>query len=137
MGRLHLAPVDDAIAQPEEDVLDLPADLRDQVQVTALVAADRERDVGALLGEAPVELGPLEVVLARGDRRLDPLAGGVQGHPRLAVAHLAERELQLALPAQVLDPNGLDRVRRRRGGDRREGRLLERLDVHGRIEASK
>ena len=39
--RLHLAPVDDAVAEPEERVLDLPADLRDQVQVTALVAADR------------------------------------------------------------------------------------------------
>src|SRR4029079_2670466 len=133
----HLAPVDDAIAQPEEDVLDLPPDLRDQVQVTALVAADGKRDAGALRGEAPVELGPLELRLARGDRRLDPLAGGVQGHSRLTVAHLAERELQLALAPQILDPNSFDRVRRRRGGDRREGRLLERLDVHGRIEASK
>ena len=55
----------------------------------------------------------------------------------LKLAHLAERELQLALAPHILDPNGFDRVRRRRGGDRREGRLLERLDVHGRIEASK
>ena len=135
--RLHLAAVHDAVAQPEKDVFDLPADLRDQVQVAALVAADGQRDVGAFLREAAVELGPLELALARADRRLDPLARGVQGHPRLAVANLAERELQLALPPEVLDPYRLDRVRRRRGGDRREGRLLERLDIHGRIEATK
>ena len=36
-----------------------------------------------------------------------------------------------------LDASGLDLVRGRRGGDRREGRLLERLDVHGTSEASK
>ena len=35
VGRLHLAAVDDAVAEPEEDVLDLAADLGDQVQVAA------------------------------------------------------------------------------------------------------
>jgi len=37
----------------------------------------------------------------------------------------------------ILDAHRLDLVRRRRRGDRREGRLLERLDVHGTIEATK
>ena len=33
--RLHLAAVDDLVAEPEEDVLDLAADLRDQVEMAA------------------------------------------------------------------------------------------------------
>ena len=39
--RLDLAAVDDAVAEPEEDVLDLAADLGDQVEPAARVAADR------------------------------------------------------------------------------------------------
>ena len=86
--RLDLAAVDDAVAEPEEQVLDLAADLRDQVQVAALGPPAGERDVGALLRQAAVELRPLELVLARVDaargaraRRSAPC--------RLAVAHLA------------------------------------------------
>ena len=71
------------------------------------------------------------------DRPFDPLAHGIQPPARLRVPHLTEREGERALPAEVLEPHGLDRVARRRGGDRREGRLLERLDVHGTSEASK
>ena len=39
--RLDLAAVDDPVAEPEEDVLDLAPDLRDQVQAAAGVAARR------------------------------------------------------------------------------------------------
>ena len=39
--RLDLAAVDDAVAEAEEDVLDLAADLRDQVQPAARVARRR------------------------------------------------------------------------------------------------
>ena len=128
--RLDLASVDDAVAEPEEDVLDLAADLGDQMQPSARVAADRERHVDPLLAQAAVELGARQLGVARLDRRLDPLARGVQAHPGLAVAHLAQRELERALATEVLDANGLDRVGRARRGDRSEGRLLERLVVH-------
>ena len=104
-GRLDLAAVDDAVAEPEEDVLDLAPDLRDQVEPPSRVAADRQRDVDALLAESPVELRPRELRLARVDGRLDPLAHGVEAHARLAVAHLAQRELELALASEVLDPH--------------------------------
>ena len=100
-------------------------------------AADGQRHVGPLVAQAPVELGPHELRLADRDCGLDPLRNGVHRHPRLAVPYLAERELECALPAEVLDPHRLDPVRRRRGVDRRVCSLLERLDVHGTFEASK
>jgi hypothetical protein len=134
---LDLTAVDDPVAEPEEDVLDLAPDLRDQVQASAGVAVHRKRHVDTLLREPPVELRPLELGRALGDRRLDPLAGGVQRAPGGGVAHLAKRQRERALAAEVLHPDALDLVARRRGGDRREGRTLERLDVHGTSEASK
>ena len=107
------------------------------MQPAPLVPAHGQRHVDALLGEAPVELGPLELRLARSHRSLDPFAGGIQRHPRLAVPHLPQGELELALAPEIRDAHGLDLVRRRRRGDRREGRLLERLDVHRTSEATK
>ena len=75
--------------------------------------------------------------LALVDRRLEPLAERVQRHARLAVANLAERELQLALAAEELDAHLLDLVGRR---SRRQlaasGRLLECLGVHGSAEVT-
>ena len=41
-GRLDLAAVDDPVAEPEEDVLDLAPDLGDQVQVAARGSRRRE-----------------------------------------------------------------------------------------------
>ena len=73
--RLDLAPVHDHVAQADEDVLDLTPDLGDQVQVAARRGGPGKRHVDALLGEAPVELGTLELRLAVGDRALDRLAG--------------------------------------------------------------
>jgi hypothetical protein len=74
--------------------------------------------------------------LSRVDRRLERLAERVQRHPGLAVANLAERELQLALPAEVLDANLLDLVDRRgRLGSPKCG-VLECLGVHGSAEVT-
>ncbi len=103
MRGLDFAAVDDAVAEPEEDVLDLAPDLRDQVEPSASTAGHGKRDVDALLGEAPVELGALQLRLSRIDGSLDPLASRVERHPGLALAHLAERQLELALPPEVLD----------------------------------
>ena len=75
----------------------------------------RHRHVDPLLREPPVELGAPKLRLAPVDRRLEPLAKRVQRHSRLAVAHLAQRELQLALATEELDSDVLDLVLARRG----------------------
>ena len=95
-----------------------------------------QRDVDALLRQAPVELGPRQLRLARVDRCLEPLAERVQRHPRLAVAHLAQRVLELALPAEVLDADLLDLVGRRGRLGSCEGCVLECLGVHGSAEVT-
>ena len=134
--RLDLAAVDDRVPEPEEDVLDLAPDLRDEVEVPAPDRRAGHRHVDALLGQPPVELGTRQLRLARVDRGLEPLAERVQRHPRLAVAHLAERELQLALPAEVLDADLLDLVGGRGRLDSCEGGVLECLGVHGSAEVT-
>ena len=128
--RLDLATVDDAVAQAEEDVLHLAPDLRDQVQLAAAVPTDGQRHVDALRGQPGVELGALQLGLAGIDRRLEPLAHGVEGHPGLAVAHLAERLLERALATEILDPHDLDPVGRRRGRGGGKSLALECVGVH-------
>ena len=131
-SRLDLAAVDDRVAEAEEDVLELAADLGDQVEMPATDRRTRHRHVDALLGESAVELGALETRRTRVDRGLEPLAERVQRHPGLAVADLAERELELALAPEELHARLLDLVDRRRRGDGRERGVLEFLGVHGR-----
>src|SRR5918999_1462285 len=128
--RLDLAPVDDPVAEAEEDVLDLAADLRDQVEVSARPRVARKRHVDDLLLEPPLEVGTLELRLARRDSRLEPLADGVQNHPRLAVADLSEGLLQLALSAQVADARVVQPLDARRGPNRALRLGFERLRVH-------
>ena len=124
-GGLDLAAVDDLVAEAEEDVLDVPPHLRRRMERAAASRADRaeqlgrQRDIDGLRREPRVELLALELLLARGERPLDRLAGGVQGHARLAVAHLSERELQVGLAAEVLDVKLFELAGRRRGVDRR------------------
>ena len=128
--RLDLPAVDDAVAEAEEDVLHLAAYLRNRVEVTARPAADRQRDVDALLGQTAVEVGAGELRLTRVERRLELLANGVQRHPRLAVADVSQRLLEGALATEKLDARSLNRIhraRRRRGG---ESFAFERLRVH-------
>ena len=91
-----------------------------------------ERHVDDVLGQRAVELGALELRLAGRDRLLDRLARGVQGHARLAVAHLAERELEVARAAEVADAQLLELVGGRGSLDRAQGLALERLRVHAR-----
>ena len=135
-GRLDLATVDHRVPQAEEDVLHLPTDLRDQVEMPAPDRRSRHRHVDALLGEAPVELGPLETGCARVDRALESLAKRVQRHPGLAVANVAESELQLALASQELHARVLDLVDRRGRLDSCERGVLECLGVHGSAEVT-
>ena len=124
---LDLAAVVDLVAHPEEDVLDPAAQLGDQVQAAA---AKR------LAGQRRVER--LSVLLCRGrelglalrECRLDRRSRGVQRHPGLPVAHLAQRQLQLALAAEVADAQLLERVGVRGRGDRGPRLVLERRGVH-------
>ena len=126
--RLHLAAVDDLVAEAEEDVLGLADDLRERMEVPERRALPRQRDVEALGGVEPA--GPLERSLPLVYRSLQALAYGIQGHAGLAVANLAQRELQLALSAEEPDAQILERV----GGvsrlDRAQSLVLERLGVH-------
>ena len=71
-----------------------------------------ERHVDALAGQTLVELRRSSVGLALVDGGLEPLAHGVQAHAGLAVAHLAQRELQVARPAQEADADVLELGRR-------------------------
>src|SRR5688500_9375770 len=94
---VDLRPVEDAVAETEEDVLDLAPDLRDQMEAAA-------RD--AFAGEGDVER--LELVAAHrrelgfplGERLLHRRSRRVQRHPGLAVAHLTQRELERALATE-------------------------------------
>ena len=62
---LDLAVVADLVAEAEEDVLDLAADLRDRVEVAERQLLARERDVDDLLAQARLELGALELARSR------------------------------------------------------------------------
>ena len=124
---LDLAAVVDLVAHPEEDVLDPATQLRDQVE-----AAAAER----LAGKGRVERlllrlgGRLELRLAACERVLDPGARGVQRDPRLAVAHLPQRQLELALPPQIAQPELFERVGVGGRRDRGPCLVLERRGVH-------
>ena len=92
---------------------------------------------GAFPGQRHVEalgrvepLGPLEGGVTVFDGSLEALAHGVERHARLAVTHLPQRELQLALPAEEADAQVVELVERRRRLDRAQSLVLERLGVH-------
>jgi hypothetical protein len=126
---LDLGALEDLEAQPDEDVLELAADLGDQVQVTGRerrVAG--QRDVDSILGEAPVELGLLERGAALGDQLLQPHAHRVGGLSHGAallgrqLADRAQRRRQLGLPPEVADAQVLE-LRTRVGAPHRGLRL--------------
>ena len=88
-----------------------------------------------LAGKRDVEVGilddiRLELAIALLERRLDRLAGGVQRHSGLAVADLAQCELQRALAPEVAHAQLLERVGVRGRCDRGPCFALERLGVH-------
>ena len=125
---LHLPAVDDLVAEAEEDVLGLADDLREGMEVPERRAVSGQRDVEALGRVEPA--CPLERRLPLVDRSLEALAHGVQRHAGLAVAHLPQRELQLALAAEEPDAQTLERVEGIGRLDRAQSLVLERLGVH-------
>src|SRR5204863_8792370 len=112
-----LAVVDDPVAETEEGVLDDAADVRRRVEMPDLQLLAGQRDVDGLTGERLLELLAAEPVEALGDGLFEALAQRVQRHARLAVADLAQRQLELALAAEVLDTQGIELVQRRGRGD--------------------
>ncbi len=132
LGRLDLAVVADLVAEAEERVLDLPARLRDRVQVAEREPFAGKRDVDDVLGQRAVELGSFEGGLPSGDGGLDRLPGRVERHAGLAVAHLAEGELERAAAPEVADAQLLQLGSRRGSLDRAQSLTLERLRVHAR-----
>ena len=133
---LHLTAVDHRVPHPQEDVLELAPDLRDEVEVTAPHTRAGHCDVDALLGEAAVELRSVQRGLSRVDRSLELLPQRIERHPRLAIAYLSQRELQLALAAEELDADVLDLIDRRGRGGSCERGFLECLGVHGSAEVT-
>src|SRR5207244_9572709 len=61
---------------------------------------------------------------------LESLAERVERHARLPIADLSQRELQCALPAEVLDTHAFDLVAGRRCRNGGERFRLETLHVH-------
>ena len=108
-GRLDLAAVDDLVAEAEEDVLDVATHQRRRMERAARArscASARAAPPAASRRPARSRASPrarpaLELLLLRGERRLDRLAHGVERHAGLAVAHFAQRELQRTLAAEV------------------------------------
>ena len=134
--RLDLAAVDDLVAEPEEDVLHLAPDLGDQVQVASLPSLARQRDVRDFLGQAPVEVGALQLGLALGHRVLEGLAQIVEDAAGLGVPDLTERLLQLALPAEVADARVVQLVEGRSARNRASRLGFHGLRVHRRSVSS-
>ena len=123
---VDLTPVEDLVAHSDEDVLDPPPELGDQV---VRAAGDLDAGQGRVEGRILHRPGELGVPLR--DRLLDALAEGVQGHSGLPVAHFAQRELERALPAEGLHARLVQLVGRGRSRDRGQRLAFERLDVHG------
>ena len=110
--RLDLAAVDDLVAEAEEDVLDLAADLRDQVQVPAARRLARKRDVDSRprrrLAVARAERA------SRSQRLLDRSRAALSAIPVSRSRTRAQGLLELALAAEVADARLLE-LRGRRG----------------------
>ena len=105
---VDLGALDDRESEPDEDVLHLAPDLRDEVQAAAgLRRVAGERDVDAVLGEAAVELGRLELGGPLGEQALERhahLVGRLADGPALLgrqLADRAERRRELGLAAEV------------------------------------
>jgi hypothetical protein len=102
-------------AEPDEDVLHLAPDLRDEVQPAGrLRRVARQRDVDPVLREAPVELRRLELGGALREHALERdahLVGGLADGAALLRRQLAdgaEGRRQLGLPSEVAHPQLLE-----------------------------
>ena len=124
--RLDLAAVDDLVAQPEEDVLDLAADLRDQMQVAAGPRLARERDVEDVLGSACGRGRPARARTGALATACSRPSQGVQDAAGLRVADLAERLLQLGSSGR-----GSGRARPRAPRASKHAAIASRLGFQG------
>ena len=121
-----LGAVPDLVAHAEEDVLDLAADLRQQVQPAARDRRAGDRHVDAAVGGRAAG-GELELLLAlRRPRSSRRVRIAVQEHAALAVADAAQRLRELGLAAEVADARVLERA----VGDRAQRLLFVRGPVH-------
>src|SRR4029078_10911798 len=77
--RLHLAPVHDPVPEPEDDVLDLAADLTHEVELAARRCPPGKRDVDLLFDETPLQLRSREPGLTLRDRLVELLAQRGEG----------------------------------------------------------
>src|SRR5437667_29194 len=92
--RLDLACVDDLVAEPEVDVLDLAPKLRQGMETPAAELRARQSDVERCVqGD---QLLPRERSVPSLESRLEALPHGVQRNPGLAVADVAKPDLQVA-----------------------------------------
>jgi len=131
--RFDLGALGDAESEPQEDVLDLAADLGDQVQVARGTRRSAgQRDVDAVRAEAHVELGRRKRRGTLLDQCLKGLARRVRRRAdRRALLgwqlrDAAQQLRQLGLAPEVGDPDLLERHALPRRGDRRlpRGRKL-------------
>ena len=120
-----LGAVPDLVAHAEEDVLDLAADLREQMQPAALHGGSGDGHVDVALGGRLVS-GEGHLPLALLDRVLEAGADPVQQHAALAVADTAERLRELGLAPEVADARLFERA----VGDRAQRLLFVRGPVH-------
>ena len=134
--RLDLAAVDDAVAESEEDVLDLPADLCDEMELPARRCPAGKRDVDLLLRQPALQILAGERRLTLGDLLLELLAQGVEHTARLRVAYLAEGLLQLALPTEVAHPRIVELGEGRSARNRALRLIFQALDIHRRSVSS-
>ena len=135
VGRLDERAVLDGIAHTAEDVLDLLADLRDQMLGAKRLHAAWQRDIGRLGCEAGLQdfLRDLDLALLDGSHDLRTHVVCHLAHDRalliIELAHLVHDLGQAALPAENLDTQLLQRFRRERLGNAFAHLILNRCEV--------
>src|SRR5262245_28623317 len=134
--RLDLAPVDDPVAKAQEDVLDLAAHLRDEVQLAARHRLPGKSDVHLLLDEATLELLARKRRFALLDGTFELLPERVQDPARLGVTNLPESLFQRALPTEVANPRIIELAKGRSARNRALRLSFQALDVHRRSVSS-
>jgi hypothetical protein len=107
---LDLGPLHHAVTEAHEDVLDLAAYGGQHVQVPDRGRPDPwQRHIDGVPGEAPLQLGPFELLAPPRKERLERLPRSVGGGPHgspLRGGELSDRSQdrrQLRLPSQVMD----------------------------------
>jgi hypothetical protein len=125
-----LRPFDDLVAEPEEGVLDLAADLRDQVEMAPRDRVSGQGDVDSLGRQDVLELLPLQLGPPFLDSALERLAKRVQSHAGLAVSDLAQSLFQLTAPAEVADARGVEVLGGRGARNLAQSLGFQRFRVH-------